>query len=182
MEDDKSGFCCAYCAEYDALYKTILCQGMRWLTISPPISDIDPDKYLDAWIDDLENMRKVAKNMILVVEFANLRMHFHAVYSVKDKKKEYIILNGYRKGNQVRVYNGEPTGGRHYLFKDVDVAKEIIDKDPIMTMATFDAIVEKRKEQIRLERLKAKEMKLTEFTKDIPKWMLSNDDDSMSSY
>lgn len=181
MDDDNSAkSCCHYCSSYLTLYGKIKSQGMRWLTISPPISDSDPDVYYDMWFEEFELFRKFVKNIILIVEFSNLRMHFHAVYSVKDKKKEYMIVNRFRKGNMVRVYDGEPKGGIHYLFKDIEVSTELLTKSPIIDLDALNLSVEKRKHDRRQKLLKEKEEKLKDVNNSVPSWMLSGEDTDCS--
>lgn len=101
-------------------------QQDRWLTISPPHNDDDPNLYLKAWISKLLPLIHIAHNLILVAEVTNLRLHFHIYYSLKDKVKEYIYLNGWRKHAQLKVYNGEPKEGIDYLFKDIEFTRQYI--------------------------------------------------------
>lgn len=170
MEDDKASpaeiSCqCVYCEKYRPLYDKIKSQGMKWLTISPPYNDIDPMKYYESWTYDFEDFRKLAKEVIIVAELTKeLRMHFHIVYSVKDRIKEYKVINGFRKGNQLRLYKGEPMKGMHYLFKDLEDIVELLNITPILTMDDLNVLVEARK------KLKKKEAR-EELEKDIPDWM-----------
>lgn len=130
--------CEKYCPKYQKYYDKINGPKMRWLTISPPYSDIEPRTFIKNWVNELAYINSFANEYIIVFELTEqLRLHMHIVYSLKDKTKEYLFLNRIRlasyppsdkllygfdfcKPSQVKVYNGQPAGGIHYLFKNVD--------------------------------------------------------------
>lgn len=111
---------------YQPLYDKIQEENPRWLTISPPADCKTPDKFLELWYEEFSKFRKFATRVLGVVEFANLRMHFHICYSVKDRIKEYRVINDWRQSNMVKVYNGAPKHGIGYLFKDVEETQVLI--------------------------------------------------------
>lgn len=127
---------CEYCTEYRPLYDSIK-RRPRWLTISPPYSNIDPDDYLREWNEEFFKFRYFADKILGVAEIANGRIHFHFVYEQKDPIKEYRHLNTIRRDSMVRVYNGYPEKGLHYLFKDIEESKMLFSLSPVITEASI---------------------------------------------
>ena len=78
---------------YKPLYGAISQDNPRWLTISPKADDRDPNKYLNILYEEFANIRKFANKILGVVEFANLRMHFHIMYSLTDRDWETASLD-----------------------------------------------------------------------------------------
>lgn len=114
----------SYIEKYNDTYQEILQKGMRWLTLAPKNEGIGAAAMLKRWLIKLEAMVKIVHEMILVVEIgSNLNLHFHAVYSVKDRVKEFKYVNGWKYEAMVRVYYGEPKEGIRYLFKDIDASR-----------------------------------------------------------
>lgn len=154
---DENDCTCDYCSKYLGLY-TRMRQSpkCRWLTISPGYSDRNPDADVDRWTTKLLYLNKFANAYIIVFEMSDqLRLHMHIVYTVKDRVREYIFLNRMRKGVKpdvrregmkilrvdggepgvnVKVYDGVPRGGIHYLFKDIPKTREYIqDSEVVMS-------------------------------------------------
>ncbi len=115
--------CCGYCELYADMYQRIANSGRsRWLTVSPPYDDEPPAVRHMVWLYRFLPMIAFADEFILVVEFSeDGRLHYHCIYSRIDEVKEYIYINGWRRGGlQVKVYDGEAQKGCHYLFKDIE--------------------------------------------------------------
>lgn len=145
---------CYHCFDNRNLYNTISQSSPRWLTISPRADDRHPDKYLDVWYEEFIKIRKFSSNILGVVEFENLRMHFHIVYSVTDRVKEYKTINSWRQTCQVKVYNGLPRGGLHYLFKSIEDTKQLISTNKYMiTMDTIEQEIIRRGHKIRKSKI-----------------------------
>lgn len=124
---------CECCKQYDILYDSIKREGMRWLTISPKYSFEEPQKDFESMLDAILEMISKDSLMLGVAEMSEqLRLHYHIVYSAKDKIKEYKVLNKIRQISMLRVYNGEPKGGIDYLFKDVVTTRAYIN-EPVFT-------------------------------------------------
>lgn len=131
---------CILCNCHKGLYLTMKSSvKCKWLTISPSYSDEEPKEYIQKWMMLLGYFYTyVAKDYIQVYELSDQgRIHLHIVYTVNDRIKEYLFLNRLRCGMlknkesikrfgkdfcrpcMVRVYDGTPKEGLHYLFKDV---------------------------------------------------------------
>jgi len=113
---------CAMCQEYSPLLDLMRKTGnLRWLTVSPPADDKDPELSYKDWMQRLKPLVNIASSLILVAEISSqLRLHFHILFCSKDKVKEYKYVNGWRHNAMIRVYNGEPREGLHYMFKDLE--------------------------------------------------------------
>lgn len=173
---DKSckSFCercfCEYCVEYNIKYDIILSRNPKWLTISPRYSDKDPTiDYID-WLDDIEELLKCSSHLLGVVEFANDRMHFHIMYDCTDPIKSYRVVNKFRADCMVKIYNGGPEKGLHYLFKDIEESKTLI--PTVSTIFTDDMLDDRKKERKKQARLRLITQSLLERKKEIPEWML----------
>lgn len=158
-----------YESKYEATYRQIKDKNPRWLTISPPASDLSPKKDLKIWMEMfIYDFRKYMNEFILVVEFKHLRMHFHVFYSRKDRIKEYRCINQLRKVSQVKVYDGEPAQGISYLFKDIDEATELLNGQP--AIYTYNDVCKNYKDY--RKRLRQKSRKDSIFDEPLtPKWM-----------
>lgn len=141
----------SYIDKYTDLYNLIKINGMRWLTVSPPRSDDEPESHLSDWLEEFERFIPLCHNVLIVAEFASLRLHFHIVYDVKDKIKEYKTFNRWAKMVQCRVYNGEPKGGLPYMFKDIEEALLLL-KKPDYTITDIRSLKTDRKKNIRIQR------------------------------
>lgn len=144
MEKKISQQCdCQDCEKYRDIYDTIVKSNCsRWLTISPPYSDEDPQIYIRKWDKVLSYVMTFAPRWLFVYEISSQqRIHIHGIYQLRDRVKEYLFLNRLRNGmstkceiaeygkpfcrpNMVRVYDGTPLEGLHYLFKDI---KDLLD-------------------------------------------------------
>lgn len=128
-------FICKYCRYYKNTYLAMRSTPMcRWLTISPTYSSDEPELYINNWKSRIEPFfKKVCKQWLGVFEVSEQqRIHIHLIYILKDRVKEYIYLNAIRNGSKglkpcmVRVYDGVPMGGLHYLFKDIEVTAQLV--------------------------------------------------------
>jgi len=172
MDTDDAKKCeCHLCEVYKSTYDLIQADRPRWLTVSPPSDDGDPSNYRDGWIDSFIQMLKCTANLILIVEFAQCRMHFHMCYTVTDRIKEYRLINGFRKTAQVKVYNGAPQKGLHYLFKDIEDAEQLLDK---CIYIREDLILIKTLKSLKLKELRKKRV-IPDKIKNIPSWMCIDD-------
>ncbi len=163
----KSALVRMYEGDYRVLYNKIKDSGMKWLTISPAGDSGSPALFLAGWVTDFELFRKFANDVIIAVEFASCRMHFHIVYDVKDPIKEYRVINRWRMSNQLRLYKGEPELKMPYLFKDVKDSEKVLPGISIVyDMDSLNAIVQARKDTRKVEKQIAQEQ-------GIPKWMLA---------
>lgn len=140
---------CHYCLKYDYLLKLISHHPKaRWLTISPPAPmGGSAQKLFDDWLNDFMQFRKFATTLIGVGEFANERLHFHILFTTKDHIKQYKVLNNWRIGSQIRIYDGLPEKGIHYIFKDIKKAKDLI-KKPVFTLDILDKLFIRKKNTI----------------------------------
>lgn len=112
---------CVYCCQYARDHDSIMSLNPRWLTISPPADTDEPLASLGYWLKKFRCLNDISRDFILVAEVSDqLRLHFHILYSLKDHVKEYKYINGWRHEAQIRVYNGGPKAGKHYLFKDIN--------------------------------------------------------------
>lgn len=172
--------CKKYCKEYIKKYLNIKYGEPRWLTYSPKsASEVHPDDLHKYHTNVLKKLTYCSENIICVTEFKNERMHFHIFLDVKDKIKYNIFVNTLMTNSMARSYKGEPKGGIHYLFKDVEDALEILTLDKIIQTETqLKKVIEDDKLERQIERKQIKQireqMKLAqrlEEYKSIPKWM-----------
>lgn len=186
-----TNYCRSYCKEHINRYTSIKYSNARWLTISPKsVDNVNPHDlslfYIDKYVKELS---KACTNMIMIVEFASERMHFHILLDVKDAVKYNVIVNTAMTYTQTRSYKGVPAGGIHYLFKDVHEALFILKsvdhiiyiKEDIAAMIYSDKQSNAVKRQ-ELKRIKA-EMKYSQqkqIEQAIPSWMLKRNHDSDS--
>jgi len=163
---------CEMCREYLIYYEKIKQNNPMWLTVSPPYNDKDPTAYYNDWLDDFEELLKCSKYILGVVEFANNRMHFHIMYSCDDKIKSYRLINRYRQNAVLKIYKGMPRKGLHYLFKDIEEAKELIPNQNVVF--SDEHLVNRKRER----KLKLKETRTISIFKErvqnIPEWMLKD--------
>lgn len=119
---------CTYCEHYADTYERIATSGRaRWLTIAPPSTHNDAITDYKLWMSQLTKIKDFADFLILIAEISpQMRLHFHVLYSSKDKPKEYRYINGWRYDAMVRIYNGTPKEGKHYLFKDIASTQEVL--------------------------------------------------------
>lgn len=141
---------CLDCSRYRDAYNSIQrSYHSRWLTISPPDNEGDIHCWHKHWMLRITELLKCSDNLLGVVEFANCRYHLHIVYSRSDPIKEYHVLNQFKKDAQIRVYNGGPKESLHYLMKDADETKLLIE-DFIFTTKTLFTIKEFNKKEKRI--------------------------------
>lgn len=170
-KSENSDFCsCKYCFEYSIKYKIILSRKPKWLTISPRFSDKDPTlDYID-WLDDIEDLLKCSSHILGVCEFKNDRMHFHIMYDCTDPIKSYRIVNKFRQTCMVKIYDGGPEKGLHYLFKDIELSKSLI--PTISTIFTDDMLDDRKKERKKQAKNRLIQEAFKEKYNEIPQWML----------
>lgn len=175
--------CKPYCKQYINKYMSIKYATPKWLTISPKsVENISPDELFKFYLCTyLKNLVACSKDVLGVVEFANERMHFHIFLDVKDPIKYNIFVNTMSIYSMCRSYKGEPKEGIHYLFKEVDHAKELILYHPViyteehLEKVKQDLILERKIELKERRRIK-EEMKARDKLKaigyiSVPKWM-----------
>lgn len=129
----------------EEIYDFIKGRGMRWLTISPKNNaGIAPHKFLFMWLDTLRQLKYISNKFILVVEMSEqLLLHFHAVYDVYDKVKEFKMMNKWRHDAMTRVYNGEPEKGFGYLMKSVENTRQYMPyQDKEFVVITQDTVLD----------------------------------------
>lgn len=146
MELCKNGpeICCESCERFRPFYEAVKLRP-RWLTISPPYSHEDPDDFLKGWYEEFYEFRYFGDKIFGVMEEKQGRLHFHLIYELKDRIKEYRVLNKIRKNAMVRVYDGYPRDGLHYLMKDIDVALELCRSySPVITSPRIEVYHKKR--------------------------------------
>lgn len=146
--------------EYTQIYDRIRVSGhARWLTLSPPPDDgADPRLGHIYWLKKLTKMHGFTTDLLLVAEVSpNARLHYHMFYSVKDRVKEYIYLNGWRRESNIKVFNGEPREGIGYLQKDILSTSEYLPGYPVsFTRDTLRSYVLAQKRRKRAEELARK--------------------------
>lgn len=129
-----SNFTAQYIEQYSPLYESILQQGMKWVTINPDpkyLEHYSSNKILDQWLAKFKQLRYLAHEFILIVEISRaLKLHFHLVYSVKDKVKEYKMINTWKLEANVLYCFGEPKHQIGYLFKDIDFTEQYLSSSP----------------------------------------------------
>lgn len=162
--------CCDYCTQHLFQYQYIMGTHPKWLTISPPANEDNPDKYYDMWLDDIEDLLKCSDAILGVVEFASYRMHFHIMYSCKDNVKSYRLVNRFRKHAMVKIYDGGPKAGLHYLFKDIKNTMSLVNINPIIT-ETF--LRQRKQDRVdKIKEMKRKE-KVQQCERTIPECFLA---------
>lgn len=132
---------CHYCTKYEGyLSKIRHSPKAKWLTISPPRPmGGSAQKLFDQWLNSFMQFRKFATTLVGVAEFANERLHFHILYTVKDEIKQYKVLNNWAIGTMLKIYDGLPSEGIHYMFKDTKKAKLLLTQ-PVFTLDILDEL------------------------------------------
>lgn len=137
--------CSEYCKVYLPLYKKIIDGGKYcFMTISPKPNPLESDEdKLRHWLNDFYDLRKCSDHILLVVEYTKkMIMHFHFMIKIKDpiKYKKGFIQRWYHLANIEPIYNCQPKHNIHYLFKESDTTKELLDGQK--SIYTFDDLKE----------------------------------------
>lgn len=113
----------AHFNDYQTIYDlvaNIYPNQRRFLTISPPHSDEDPECKQRYWLSQLLDLRYCATNVIGVTEFKDERMHFHIVLQVTDPIKYYKLTGRLSSLCNTLSTKHLPKDGFPYFIKDIE--------------------------------------------------------------
>lgn len=164
---------CEQCELYYEEYEYIAnCYHPKWITISPPYTECADDDFFELYMTKFEEFRFCVNEAIIVMEMSpQYRLHWHIFLNVTDPIKFRRIINSLQVTNMVRVYDGEPKEGQHYLSKDLMLTYKHTNINPIYFLLDLEQRVVKRKLKLKQQRLESKTKKQSNPDIEIPDWM-----------